>query len=402
MAHTKPEYIKPNQVLSDKRKITRMQGIFTQCNSVMGVSIVTYPYTYAKLGYVLSSCFILFMCIISANTLYFLSKCARDTQLDNLDEIISRVSNKSIGFICTFILYMACLLPLIFYLKISIDFFSDILRHFGFSEHKVAVGILTSSFCFLLCIVYQKVEHLDVISMISLAALLAFTLYIFYDFSICFGYINFHDLKAFELNCDSLSSLSFIIFGFMSHNSIIPITSCLSDCDATEVIVISNFIAACIYVITGFLGFAVHPSSDPNYLLNSGGSCDFKIAIMFFLGAVNIFSFPLMMITAVKNMFRLFTFVDNFTETNILQTLGIFANILLSMFFVFGMRNMVVLESLFFIVGSLLMFMLPISLFLRIHAKIRYYEWIIIFVSVILTVFSVYMGIKGFKDLWFN
>lgn len=388
------------RLIQEKQKIGRLQGIFTQCNSIMGVSIITYPYTYAQLGYVLSTCFIIFMCVISAYTLYFLAKCAKDTKLDNIDELLTHFFNKNVSFICTFLLYTACLLPLIFYLKISIDFFADILSHFGFKDQKLLVGIITTSFCFVLCILYQKVEHLDVISVISLSALFAFLVYIFYDFFVCYKYISFAVLKKIEVNYESLGSFSFIIFGFMSHNSIIPITTCIeSEVEATKVIVISNLISSFLYVVIGFLGFAVHPSSQENYLLNSGGNCSIKIAIMFFLGTINIFSFPLMMITAVGNAFRLFHFYVSFTETNFLRTLNIFANILISILFVFCMKRMEILENLFFIIGSLLMFVLPVSLFIKIHPKIRIHEWFVISVSIMLAFFCIYMGLKGFYEL---
>lgn len=388
------------QLIVDKRNINRLQGIFTQCNSILGVSIITYPYTFAKLGYCLSTCFIVFMCIISAHTLYFLSKCAKDTRMDNLDEIISHYFSKQISFVCTILLYMACLLPMIFYLKISIDFFAYMLIHFNCSNHSILVGIVTTCLCFTLCILYQRVEHLDVISIISLSGLFGFMTYIFYDFFVCYGFVSYANLKKFELNYDSLGSLSFIIFGFMSHNCIIPITSCIeSDTKATEVIVISNLIAALFYIIIGFLGFAVHPSSQENYLLNSGGRCNIRIAIMFFLGIINIFSFPLMMITAVRNTFRLVNFIVCVRESKFLVLCNIFANSLISILFVFCMRRMEILENLFFIVGSLLMFVLPISLFIKIHPKIRFYEWFVILISIVLTFFCIYMGLKGFSEL---
>ncbi|KAM0673700.1 hypothetical protein GVAV_002788 [Gurleya vavrai] len=157
----------------------------------------------------------------------------------------------------------------------------------------------------------------------------------------------------------------------MSHSTIIPISACLESVkEANYVIGFANLIATFFYIVTGFIGFAIHPSSERNYLLNEGGNCSLKYAVMFFLSSVNILSFPLMMIPATRNLKKLIEYFFHLRETNLLRNINILFNVATSLLIVLIMKKMDILECLFFIIGALIMFLMPCFLFLKIEKKI--------------------------------
>ncbi|KAM0687497.1 hypothetical protein COBT_001263 [Conglomerata obtusa] len=382
---------------NEERKITLAAGIFAQCNSTLGISIITYPHIFAQLGYLLSILCIASMSVVSAFTLYFLAKCAKDTNSNTFDETVSHVFGHFRSFLCILVLYLACLLPLIFYLNISVDFYNEILKYFGINDHRPAISIVTAIVCFMICQIYNEIGSLDFINIISIAALVLFILYIIYDFIFCTGVRKFKTLKVAELNCETLKSVSFVIFGFMSHSTIIPIVSCIETMNqSAATIVIANFISMVFYITTGFIGFVVHPNSEENYLLNDGSNCNFKHTLMFFLSTVNILSFPLLMIPATRNLYRLTNFIFDVARNTGTLMCNILFNLFISLLVVLGGRKMDTLESLFFIVGSLVMFILPTFLFLKLQKKISFFEWLFITLSLMISIFSIYMGLRGF------
>lgn len=380
----------------NNNKMSLRQGIFTQTSSILGVAIVTYPYTYAQLGYLLSTLLTIFMCILSAFTLYILTRCSKKTKLSTFDELFAFVSGNLISFCGSFIFYLGCILPLIFYLKISVDFFDSIGLFLGFKSHKFLISIVITLLNALLCIIYMDANGLEFISIVSLIALLIFIIYISNDFIASINQIDFRDLKIFDLDNRSLNGISFIIFVFISHSSILPIVECIETLERSkDVIIISNIISTIVYIIVGFFGFCVFPNSEKNYLQNKGETTKGKITLIFFLAIVNVLSFPLMMIPARRNVVSLINFFKTFTTTKRMEILNIAFNSAICLFFMILMGETCILDSMFFLVGSLIMFIIPIYLFYKIVKDISKIEKLLSMISLIVASFGIYMGVKG-------
>lgn len=378
-----------------KIKISEKQGILIQTSSVLGASIIIYPYTYSQLGYILSTIITLFMCILSAFTLYLLARCSKQTNLTKIDDLFLHVSGSFVSLTGAIIIYLSCILPLIFYLQISVDFFFNIGIFFGIIIKKTTLALVIMSLNAILCIIYMDANKLEFISILSLLSLLLIVLYIICDFIFYLNLINFKSLKSFDLNYKSLNNISFITFVFISHSSILPIVECLESLEiSTKVIIISNFISTIIYILVGLLGFCVFPNTDKNYLQNIGGYTPIKIILMFFLAIVNIFSFPLMMIPARVNIITFINFAVVFRTYYKFEIFNIVMNSFVTLFIMRLFSKTYLLDSLFFLVGSLTMFVIPIYLFFMIVKDITFVEKMLSIISLLVAVFGIFMGIR--------
>lgn len=384
----------------NESRISLRQGIYTQTSSILGVSIVTYPYTYAQLGFVLSTLLTIMMCALSAFTLYLLARCSKKTNICNLDELFTGVSGFFVSFCAAIVFYLGCILPLIFYLDISVDFFDSILTYFGMKSHKPAIAVATTIASGALCIIYMDISNLEIISIATLLSLLLFILYVIYDFLISIKFINFTSLKMFDLDFRSLNSISFIIFGFISHSSILPIVGCIETLDMSKnVIIISNIISTLVYIVIGFMGFCVFPHSDKNYLQNQGGNQNIKMLLKFFLATVNVLSFPLMMIPARRNVVSLINFIVPFEPSLGFEIFNIALNSFISLIVVVMMDETNFLDNMFFVVGSLTMFVIPIYLFNKIVKDVSKIERFLSMICLVVASFGIFMGLKGFYEI---
>lgn len=380
--------------------ISVSQGIYTQLSSILGVFIITYPYTFSQLGIALTVLSTIFMCIISAFTLYFLAKCSKTTNINNFDDLIRSVCTKWFSLLCSIIFYLGCLLPMIFYFNVSIDFYFSLIQTSDFSCTRLYLSIICCIIVTVLCITFRKVENLGFIVYISLISLFIFLVYEINMFFHNFNNLNFK-IPLWNPKGENLDSISFVIFAFLSHTNILNIVNCLPTLrSAKYVIVSSNLISTIIYLLVGSIGFYTYPNSAYTYLDNTSDS-KFKTLVQILLATVNILSFPLMMIPIRKNILSILSFV-NIKEFRYFDFINIVFNCSLCALIVYLMEDVILLKSMFFIVGAFTMFLLPMHLYYNICGVKTGVDMIVFIVCGFLSVFSLYMGVQGLIRLYTN
>lgn len=380
-----------------KNSTSNSTGVFTLCKAILGASLVTLPLVHKSLGIVLASVLITFFAVVNVYSLRFIMLAGKKTKTNNLTDLGGIVNKKMGKATVTILLFMTCVIPLIYYIKFTSDYFEQVLQFCGIKVSSKIVITLTSLICFVMCIIFQNVEKLKYVSIVGLGALSGLTFYIIYLFIKGFKSIKFENVKLFHLDFDSLDAVSNISFAFCSQFSILSITENIprkKDCN--RIIWTSNIISCLVYIITGSLGYMVSPYTDTNVLLSLDKNA-IRSILQFALGVVNISTFPLIMI---PTKFSLHYFVQKTTDkkpTVTISTLEVFAiSFLIYIIAILIGDSLKYIDYLFFLAGSLVMFAMPSYFYIKTFKKDRdLVSMGFVYISFALTAFGMYMGFKG-------
>lgn len=386
-----------------KTELSQTAGIFTLCKSILGASLVLLPSVFAELGIVLGGGLVLAMMMVNAKSLMFIMLVSKQILADDLSEIGEHVAKKKGKMIVMLLLFFACIIPLIFYIKLTTGYYYDLLSigNFGFS--KTIVRILVAVAAALLCIVFRDVSKLKFVSIAGLACLVLLTIYILYVFIGQIKYIDYKSLKYVNLTMKSLEKFSVICFAYCSQFGILSITNNIqSPKQCKKVIWISNFISAVIYLITGICGYMVtHPKECDDLLksLPKGFCINF---LYFSLGTVNLCTFPLILLPTRQAFHYFISLIKETKSSFLVDTIETISIVVLCflMALIAEMDDMF-LNVMFFFAGSLVMFAMPSYFYVKVFRKnIKFQDWIAIFISGLLTVFGLGMSVKGIVEMF--
>lgn len=375
--------------------ITVTSGIYMLCKSIIGASSVLLAGVFKDLGIILGTLMFMFMTIINVYSLKYIMQVAKETDSNDLTEIGEYVDKRKGKIFVTVFLYFTCIIPLIFYIHMSTEYYHAVLEFFDihFISEDV-VRIITACLCALLCIIFRKVDKLQFVNIIGLVSISFLCIYSVWNFIKEFKNIDLVGLNKFPENLKKLSRFSVICFAYCSQFSIISITSNIdSNSDCNTVIWAANIFSGIFYILTGFCGYALSPNVEGNFL-NGIEKTKTTTFLKFALGTVNVFTYPLIMIPT-RSSFHFFIsgLVGNKTNFSIdgIESTFIVLLCYLSSFVVKKREN--ILNAAFFITGSVVMFALPSYFYVRIMSKkINLFNSGIILINLLLTMFGLYMA----------
>ncbi|KAM0688012.1 hypothetical protein COBT_000733 [Conglomerata obtusa] len=384
--------------------ISVTSGVFCLCKAILGSSLVTLPYVYKELGIITATLLIIFFMIINVFTLLFLTDSAKKKSCKSLIELGKYILKQHGEMTITVFLFLSCVVPLIFYIKITTDYIHVVLLVFGFNCNIEYVRILTALICAYMCSIFRNIEQLKHTSIIGLVSLFLLTLYTISLFFYDLNSIVWENVKLSNISFNSLDAISLICFAFNSQFSIIPITNSINTKkEYSKVIWISNIISALIFITTGLFGYLVQQNTTSNFL-HVLESNVFTIGLKIALGIVNFMTYPLLMLPTRTSLEFIVDKCTKFEKSMIKDFSLVVFLILLSYScsFIYEIEENF-LVNLFFVTGSFVMFALPSYIYAKIFKKeFKKFRAVIILICAGLTIFGVCKGIYGFLEIFIS